>query len=83
MLYLLQGIDGKHVRFARKTQSQKNREANPYLDEPDFARGGSKGKGKEREDDDVDVVTKQMLEDEITGLAYFLEGEDGEVSVGC
>jgi len=40
MLYLLQGIDGKHVRFARKTQAEKNREANPYLVELEFTRKG-------------------------------------------
>jgi hypothetical protein len=82
MLYLLQGIDGAHVRFSRKTQSQKNREANPYHTEPDFARGPGigerdKGKGKQKEDD---LVELQMREDEITGLAYFLETENGEVS---
>lgn len=88
MLYLLQGIDGKHVRFARKTQAQRNREANPYIDEPDFANGPgrgaaagkkNKGKGKATESDGIDYAIQQMEADEITGLAYFLDAEDGQV----
>ncbi len=39
-----------------------------------------KGKGKQKEEEDF--VALQMKEDEITGLAYFLEDEDGEVSAG-
>jgi hypothetical protein len=74
MLYLLQGIDGKHVRFARKTQAQKNREANPYTVEIEFTRKGEMTqtdkdlrKGKAR----GDLLLGGGVEiDDITGIDF-------------
>lgn len=83
MLYLLQGIDGTHVRFSFKTQAQRDREANPYLVEPDFNSWGlgpassktkqqMKGKEKER-------ASVWDQDEEITGLTF--ADEKGRVSV--
>lgn len=87
MLYLLQGIDGKYVRFSRKTQSRRNWEANEYLQEPDFdswgekgVRGYDTGKGKEKEKLASQVAVEEwMKEEEITGLNFV--GQDGKVGV--
>lgn len=83
MLYLLQGIDGTHVRFSFKTQAQRDREANPYLVEPDFNSWGlgpassktkqqMKGKEKER-------ASVWDQDEEITGLTF--ADENGKVGI--
>jgi len=74
MLYLLQGIDGKHFRFGRKTQAQRNREANPYLGDIEFTRKGESSqldkdlrRGKARGDL---LLGGGVEEDDITGVAF-------------
>lgn len=74
MLYLLQGIDGKYIRFARKTQAQKNREANPYNVDIEFTRKGEEGyltKERRKEKAREDLLLGGGVEDEdITGIAF-------------
>ncbi|KAJ9115639.1 hypothetical protein QFC20_000966 [Naganishia adeliensis] len=53
MLYLLQGIDGKYARFAKKSRFEKQKELNPYLVDQTMPRPGArddKGKGKQVEE---------------------------------
>lgn len=85
MLYLLQGIDGTHVRFSFKTQAQREREANPYLVEPDFNSWGLAGHSKSQQRQQmIKGKEKERLsvwdqDEEITGLTF--ADENGKVSV--
>jgi hypothetical protein len=81
MLYLLQGIDGKYVRFGRKTKAQKSREVNPYLGNIEFTRKGEGSqldrdlrKGKARGDL---LLGGGVEEDDITGITFV--NESGQV----
>jgi hypothetical protein len=83
MLYLLQGIDGKHIRFARKTQAQKNREANPYNVDIEFTRKGEEDhltKERRKEKARENLLLGGGVEDEdITGIAFV--DDIGNVSI--
>ncbi|KAI5454632.1 Microtubule-nucleating Tub4p (gamma-tubulin) complex component [Naganishia albida] len=67
MLYLLQGIDGKYARFAKKSRFEKQKRLNPYLVDQAFPRPGGarddKGKGKQ-----VDEVLAD--DEEIRGIDF-------------
>jgi hypothetical protein len=83
MLYLLQGIDGKYIRFGRKTQAQRNREANPYLSDVEFTRKGEVSqldrdlrKGKARGDL---LLGGGVEEDDIVGINF--SNDSGVVSL--
>lgn len=74
MLFLLQGIDGKHVRFGRKTQAQKMREANPYNTPIEFTRKGESSeldkdlrRGKARGDL---LLGGGVEEDDVIGISF-------------
>lgn len=72
MLYLLQGIDGKYARFAKKSRFEKQKEVNPYLVDKPIQRPGTrldKGKGKE-----VEVLAD---DEEIRGIDFV--DPDGQV----
>jgi hypothetical protein len=73
MLYLLQGIDGKYARFAKKSRFEKQKELNPYLVDKAFPRPGArdgKGKGKQV----AEVLTD---DEEIRGIDFV--DPDGQV----
>lgn len=74
MLYLLQGIDGKYARFAKKSRFEKQKRLNPYLVDQAFPRPGGarddKGKGKQ-----VDEVLAD--DEEIRGIDFV--DPDGQV----
>jgi gamma-tubulin complex component 3 len=74
MLYLLQGIDGKYARFAKKSRFEKQKEVNPYLVDKPIQRPGTrldKGKGKE-----VEVLAD---DEEIRGIDFV--DPDGQVGL--
>ncbi|GHJ85670.1 hypothetical protein NliqN6_2072 [Naganishia liquefaciens] len=71
MLYLLQGIDGKYARFAKKSRFERQKQVNPYLVDKPMQRPGArvdKGKGKE-----VEVLAD---DEEIRGIDFV--DPDGE-----
>lgn len=72
MLYLLQGIDGKYARFAKKSRFEKQKQVNPYLVDEQMQRPGARvDKGKHKA---LEVLAD---DEEIRGIDFI--DPDGEV----
>lgn len=77
MLYLLQGIDGKYARFAKKSRFEKQKELNPYLVDTTMQRPGArddKGMGRQLEEVLAD-------DEEIRGIDFV--DPDGQVCLSA